>query len=470
MSHHKKTSLESAIEGGYDVRSGVYSVIDKRITIKLNEYGEYTYHTPNLSHKNSKLKAMLSRTSAMSDESPNEDMVARDLFASKKGIKKSDVIGYHLGLFAGHVVEEDYRQKASSGGLTTWILKELLEKKHIDGVIHVKPSGKNGILFEYGISKSVKSIREGTKTRYYPAELSGSLSAILNLPGKYAVVGLPSIIMELRLLAQNNPQINKKIAYTLGLICGHQKSTKYAESLAWQCGIRPGDLRSIDFRKKAPGLPANDYTTEMTGIVNGKLVTITKGQAELFGSHWGYGFFKTKFSDFTDDTLNETADVSLGDAWLPKYTKDSLGNNILIVRNEIIASILEEGVKNKKIKLDTLSEREVLKSQLGLIHHTRDDLPYRLHKQDRSHKWRPKKRIQAANKASFLRKIVQNLREDMRDKSHIYYAEAVILDDWSYFEKKMKPVVLRYKVVYVFIQLKNRGPSWFIKTLKKRIR
>lgn len=460
-------SVRSVLKNEYDIRSGVYSAIDNSIEMRLNEYGEYTTILTESATNSRSTMERLSRVSAMSNESLDESTVAKNLFAPIPNIEFSDVIGYHLGLFAGHVIEGNYRKYASSGGFTTWLLKELLERRLIDGVIHVKRSTSKTVLFEYGISTTIQQVRDNAKTRYYPAELSGALNQIRNMPGKYAITGIPSFIMEVRLLASQDPEIGKKIAYTFGLICGHQKSTKYAESLAWQSGIKPGNLVSIDFRKKIPGSPANKYATEMTGIINGKEVTVTKRQEELFGSHWGHGFFKTKLSDYTDDALNETADVALGDAWLPEYTRDGLGNNILIVRNQKILSIIQDGAKRGLVKIDILTADDIIKSQPGLIHHTRDDLPYRLFKKDAANEWRPIKRVSPSNKVPYLRKKVQDIREEIREKSHTNYRRAVELDDWSYFERSMRPLLRRYSLLYVLVQTRRRGLAWFIKKALK---
>lgn len=463
----RKKLYDTVVKNGYSIKSGAYSVVDKTIKTQLDEFGEYSpvFPPPGKQGNDSKLGLVC----AMSDDSPDEDEVSEELFASAPGIKHDPILGYYNGVFAGHVVEGNYRKSASSGGFTTWILKELLERKLVDGVIHVKESPKNSdTLFEYGISKTVKEICEGAKTRYYPVEFSGAINKVRDLPGRYAIVGIPSFIMEIRLLAKQDPKVKDKVRYTIGLICGHQKSTKYIESFAWQCGIKPGNLKSVDFRKKVKGSPANMYATEMTGIIDGKEVTITKRQEELFGSHWGHGFFKTKFSDFTDDTMNETADISLGDAWLPKYTKDSGGSNILIVRSEKILSILKDAEKNGKIKLDDLPVSDAIKSQAGLVHHTRDDLPYRLYKKDSKNEWRPKKRLAASNEIPFLRKVIQNLRQEIAEQSHINYKKAVELDDWSYFEKSMEPYLRKYKWVYVVVQLRRRGPMWAIRKLMAR--
>lgn len=58
-------------------------------------------------------------------------------------------------------------------------------------------------------------------------------------------------------------------------------------------------------------------------------------------------FFKLNISDFADDVLNGTADVTLGDAWLPEYTKDYMENNILIMRNEQNNQLVKITLKNQ---------------------------------------------------------------------------------------------------------------------------
>lgn len=83
----------------------------------------------------------------------------------------------------------------------------------------------------------------------------------------------------------------------------------------------------------------------MTGMKKNKEVTVVKRMHELIGHDWGKGFFKRKVSDFTEDMMNEIADVTPGDAWLSEYTKDYMGNNILIVRNERIDQLLKAVLK-----------------------------------------------------------------------------------------------------------------------------
>ncbi|MFI5429466.1 Coenzyme F420 hydrogenase/dehydrogenase, beta subunit C-terminal domain [Aeromicrobium sp. UC242_57] len=103
----------------------------------------------------------------------------------------------------------------------------------------------------------------------------------------------------------------------------------------------------------------------MTGLVGGEVVTLRRAQSELFGSNWGHGFFKAKFSDFTDDALNETADVAVGDAWLRDYDTDNLGNNVVIVRNPSIQAMVDDAVADGRLRFDAISVSTVLASQRG---------------------------------------------------------------------------------------------------------
>ncbi len=433
----------------YCIKSGTYHVNGAELSMKLNEYGEYIPHIQGNA-------ADATLLDAMSNQDINEDVIADELFARIPQIKKNPLIGYYKSLYAGYVSEGNYRRNASSGGMGTWIFKELFERGLIDGVIHVKPANDgDGILFKYAISRSIEEIQAGAKTKYYPAELSQVLKIVLEVPGKYAVIGIPSFIMEVRLLAKYNPIIKERIAFTIGLICGHQKTTKYAEALAWEFGIAPGNITSIDFRKKIDGLPATDYLMEISGMVDGKVTTFSRRHDLFFASNWGHGFFKPQFSDYTDDALNETADVALGDAWLPGYVEDSKGNNIVIARNEIIDQIISEGIASGKLHFDALSEQQILRSQSGLIHHIKDELPYRLYKKDQKQEWRPKKRVAASNNIPMLKKWVQDVRELIVEKSAANYQIALKKNDWAYFQKSMQPYVFVYKVIYKLIRMQQ---------------
>lgn len=456
------------LKNDYAVNSGVYSIIDPTIGMNMDATGTYrpvfTEGKSELTYQN------LLKVDMMSDESPNEDTISRELFGRIDNIKHDPALGYYSDLYIGHILEDGYRLRGSSGGFTSWILAELFKQKKIDGVIHVHevdPKKNQGILFKYVISRTLQDIKLGAKSRYYPMEMSEVLRLVKDTPGKYAIVGIPEFIMELRLLSKVDPIINERIKYMLGLVCGHQKTAKYSEALAWQHGINPGDLLSIDFRVKRPDSTAIDYLHSFTGLIKGKKVTFTKTHSELFAENWAAGFFKSKFSDFTDNAFNELADVVLGDAWLPEYNIDGMGNNIVIVRHPEIAKLIKSGVSNNVIKVDEVGKETIKESQLGLIHHIRDELPYRLWRKKLSGGWTPLRRTKPSSDLRYLRKRVQDIRFKMATKSHLVYEEAVMRDDWQYFENEMANMINRYYFLYKLIALQDEG---FIRVLRQKLR
>ena len=92
-------------------------------------------------------------------------------------------IGYYLKVYAGFVIENDFRKNGSSGGLTSWLLAELLAKGYVDGVVHVKPSNpEEGMLFKYSISTTIEEVKKGSESRYYPVEMSKVLEEVRNMP------------------------------------------------------------------------------------------------------------------------------------------------------------------------------------------------------------------------------------------------------------------------------------------------
>lgn len=439
----------------YCEASGIYSYYTHSKN-SLNEYGEYEENIDDFSLANG--------LSPNYTDSTNESLVAQELYSDVEEIQYDSRIGYYKSLYIGHVLEENYRKNASSGGIGTWIFKELFEKGIIDGVIHVKEDKSNNEkLFSYQISRSLDEIKDGAKTKYYPVELSGVLKTVKETPGKYAVIGIPSFIYSLRLLAKKDRLVGERIKFMIGLVCGHQKSSTFADFMGWQLGFKPGDITYINFRKKLVGRKSSDYGIEVHGYINGKYEEKISPTSELLGQNWGQGWFKVYASDYTDDVFNETADLVLGDAWLPEYTNDSGGNNIVIVRNPVLESIIKEGMLDNRVKLDEVNSDKIFQSQVAHYRHTYEELPYRLYKRDKEGVKRPKKRVEAANNLSFTRKKIQDMREKISLSSHIYFKEAVDKDDINYFINKMAPLERKYRNYYRLERLKEMNFSKFKK-------
>jgi len=438
--------FETVVEGGYCVGCGACaSIANSPVQMQLDEYGQFRATLPD--HTQS--TALMEAVCPFSETAANEDQIGQVLFG--KDCQHHDRIGYHLSTYAGFVSKGSFRDRGSSGGMGTWIVSELMHQGLVDGIIHVhqrQPDSNDARLFHYQMSTTIEQVRSGAKSRYYPIELSEVMQLVRDRPGRYAIVGIPCFIKAVRLLMRQEAVLAERIQFCIGLVCGHLKSTQFAEMFAWQCGIAPGDLLAIDFRKKLPGLNANQYGVEVVGLQNGQVVTHVRAVPDLYGRDWGWGFFKYKACDYCDDVVAETADIVVGDAWLPQYVNDSQGTNVVVVRHPLLRDLVEQGMATGQLQLDRVDADEVAKSQTSGFTHRRDGLAYRLELADRQKQWRPTKRVQpnASHLSSDLQKRYE-LRVELAAQSHIAFKAAVKAGSFSVFVKKMEPIVRPYRLM-----------------------
>lgn len=442
--------FNTVVEGGYCSGCGACaSVENSPIKMTLDKYGRFQA-TLNSEVDTSALNTEVLSVCPFSEVSSNEDEIGKELFGQNSTYH--DRIGYHCATYAGFVTEDNFRERGSSGGMGTWILNELFNHGLIDAAIHVKqhlPTDTDSKLFSFEISNSIDEIRTGAKSRYYPVEMSEVLNLVRQKPGSYAIVGVPCFIKAIRLLAKQDPVIRDRIVFCIGLVCGHLKTSRFADMFAWQCGIEPGNLNSIDFRKKMPGQNANKYGVEVKGVRNNQEVSAIKSNYELYGYLWGQGFFKYQACDYCDDVVAETADVTVGDAWLPQYLKDSSGTNVVIVRNPLIQELIYKAMTSHRLYLDPISPDDVAKSQDAGLRHRREGLAYRLHLKDKAGLWRPQKRVKAqANHFNQRLKKIHELRVLMANQSHIAFEKAIQAGTFKVFKDTMKPIVKSYDSFY----------------------
>ena len=457
--------FNTVVSGGYCIGCGACTAIpNSPIRIKMDEYGCYQAMIDNSYIREHDSYLDVLKVCPFSDESINEDQISKALFGDK--LQFHERIGYYITTYGGYVKENTFREHGSSGGMGTWILAELFKKGLIDAVIHVKPKhlhDNSKILFKYTVSRSLEHIRLGAKSRYYPVELSQVLSVVRNQPGRYAIVGLPCFIKAVRLLAEYDDIIKSRIHFCIGLICGHLKSTRFADMFAWQFGIKPDELKNIDFRVKIPERRVINYGVKVQGIFDNEEKQTVRPARTLYGSNWGLCFFKYQACDYCDDVMAETADISIGDAWLPRYNQDSGGTNVVVIRNHFINNIIDEAIASKRLHLELITADEVALSQNAGLRHRREGLAYRLWLKDRAGEWRPRKRVQASRKIDpkTIKKMVY--RMEMAEKSHIAFSEAISRNSFEFFSQQMTSIVNKYESIF-------KKPLWRrVASLIKRI-
>jgi coenzyme F420-reducing hydrogenase beta subunit len=354
------------------------------------------------------------RTCPFSPAATNEDVLAGELYPSTTS--RHTATGRFDAAYVGHVAENGFRTEGSSGGMASWLLAELFRTGVIDGAAHVVPRSRNGSeehFFRYRIARSVEDIRAGAKSRYYPVEMSAVLDEMRAVPGRYAVVGIPCFIKAVQLLRRDDPLMRDRIVATVGLFCGHMKSARFVESLAWQLGCEVGDVAAVEFRRKDISRPANTYTAELR-LFDGSV--LVRDWWNLTDGDWGSGFFQSPACNACDDVVAETADVSVGDAWVEPYESDGRGTNVVIVRSGVIGELVRRGIDDGRLVLEPVDGSFVEATQAAGLRQRREGLAYRLTWTRRG--VHPRKRVEPSRRLPIRRKLIYRSRSLISSWSH----------------------------------------------------
>ncbi|TIN26422.1 Coenzyme F420 hydrogenase/dehydrogenase, beta subunit C-terminal domain [Mesorhizobium sp.] len=436
------TDLEQTVVArGFCIGCGACAVAPQSpMRIVMNDNGQYEAVATPVDENDQDLRSVC----PFSDTAINEDEIGRSIFGD--GCEYVMNIGYFHKVHAGHVIEGDFRDRGSSGGFGSWITSELIKKGLVDFVLHVKespssaPSGSP--LFEYAVSSNVEEVRSGSKSRYYPVHMASVLRHVREHEGRYAIVGLPCFIKSVRLLQESDVLLAERVKYCIGLVCGHLKSSMYAENLAWQMGIPPGELRTIDFRVKDTSARADRYCIEASDGTK----KVSRPVRDLFGTDWGAGAFKYKACDFCDDVFAETADLVIGDAWLPEFVDDPQGTSIIVTRRKELSDLIASASKENRIEVRSLTASEAIASQAGGLRHRRDAISYRLAKERKTGGWVPPKRLRASSALfSSFDRVRQNIRTEYRNESHRMHRIARDSGDIQTYLAAMDVIYGRYK-------------------------
>lgn len=378
---------------------------------------------------------------------PDEDEMGADLFAGAQ-TQRDPYLGYFQALYAGYA--EAYRSDGSSGGLSTWALIHLLENDLIDAAFCVQPVEDTAQgLFAYGVCETPEAVRGAAKTRYYPAPVDQVIGLALRQPGRYALVGLPCTLKALRLAQEQQAELRQRIVFTVGIFCGGLKSRGYTEYLAAAAGVAPGQVRRPQYRVKQPLSTAGDY---VFACEDGEGRQHAVAMRRL-GDMWGTGLFKANACEYCDDLSAELADLSLGDAWMAPYEADGRGNNLVVVRSDLAAQIIDNGMASGELRLDPIGPAQAYATQQGNINHRRHGLAYRLHLAKKQGLAIPRKRVLPRRSFDPLWIGVQRTRMRVRRRSHEAWLAQRGTPGTEIFDQLMAPDLRRLQRLTSLSQL-----------------
>lgn len=431
-----KDNIQKVLDSNCCIGCGACAYVSES-NMKLNQFGEYI---PDFEkNKSSFLSNEEENAKVCPFLSPelNENILSNDLFCASPHF--NDKIGYYWDCFGAYVKSSEIRNDSTSGGFGTWLGLKLLSLGHIDGVIHareVEPKNNDGALFKYKVSKDPSSIKAGAKTRYHVMEMSEVLKEIRKSSGKFLFIGVPCFIKSIRRIQKIDNVIREKIPYTVSLVCGHYKSINWTRSLAWGAGINPKELKKFQYRTKGAKIDPRAYVFKALSYDG---YEIQKDSSKIIGGKFNAGAMMPNACNYCDDVVGETADITIGDAWLPKFDTNKGGTNLLIIRNKQIYDIVLESERAGEVFLEKISCEEAINSQSGGFRQRREGLSYRLLLAKKKKLWVPQKRVKDNQiKLSWIRKLIYRQRMLCSNLSRNFFPLAMDLNDYNIYRQKLR--------------------------------
>ncbi len=261
------------------------------------------------------------------------------------------LLGNSINCYVGHAADYDIRYNSASGGLVTALLIFALENGLIDGALVTKMKEESPLEPQPFIARTRAEIISASKSKYCPVPANIALKEILKNEGKFAVVGLPCHIHAIRKAEMSNKKLKERITLHLGLFCcGHTDTFLGTEFVLRKYGIAKEDVVHLDYRGE--GWPG--YVTIILRNGTRKLIHLND-----YIIYHNFGFFSPPRCALCYDGINDLADISLGDAWLPEFKGDDIGTSLVISRTNSGEALLQKTIEKGILKLRSIDQSKV---------------------------------------------------------------------------------------------------------------
>lgn len=273
-------------------------------------------------------------------------------------IPQDRLLGNYIECYRGYSADPEIRWRATSGGVVTSLLLFLLKEKYIDGALVTRMAKGDPLKGEAFIARTEGEILSAVGSKYVPIPVNEMLSEISSQAGRFAVVGLPCHIEGIRRAELRNANLQQRIVCRFGLVCSHTIGFQGVEYVLRRMGISRCEVAELKFRGE--GWPGGLRALLKDGSTR-RLPTLDSWWSEVYGGF----FFGHRHCLWCTDVLNELADISFADAWLPDVVgNDRIGTSVMMVRTERGEHLLDAAVNGNRIQLSALKASEALRSQL----------------------------------------------------------------------------------------------------------
>lgn len=256
-------------------------------------------------------------------------------------------VGHIDQLWTGHASDPQIRRMGASGGVISAVIIHLLESGRIDGAVLAKQGVPTPEQASWFIARTREEVLSCAQSVYVPLSMLDAVMAFV--PGeRYAMTCLPEQSAALRVLQHGNFERAAQVEYVLGPYTGTAL-----------------DQRAIRSLLRANKVAGDDSITSLkwrAGEWPGHLEILTASGREIRSKKVYYNFlipfFVTQTSLQSMDFANEFADLSVGDAWSPKFESLGQGFSVVASRTAKMTGVIQEMLENGLLTLEPMDVLE----------------------------------------------------------------------------------------------------------------
>ncbi len=271
--------------------------------------------------------------------------------------------GHFTDAYLSYATDPEIRERSTSGGLVTALLLDQLRSGAIDGAIVITSDPEQLWKGKPIVARTEAEMLAAMKSKYAICPTNSVFSEIREIPGRYALVGLPCQIHGFVKAARLDQRLRERIVLSIGLFC-HAAVEHEALKIIWRS---LGDkvhrtTRYISRVGKHPGTPHLE-------MQDGSLYPV------YFGDKSGYRpssmeVINIVYRLYTParcltcfDASAEFADIAVGDPWMaPPHSGIDFykGWSFALVRSARGAAAMKACLDHNLIVNEVVTRREAL--------------------------------------------------------------------------------------------------------------
>lgn len=271
---------------------------------------------------------------------------------NKKLIDKTSedpFIGNIEKVLVGKAEDKEIYLNSQSGGVTTALLKYLLDEKLVSAAV-VTQMNELTLKSEPKIIKNSSELLSSQKSKYVPTNLTSIIPDILKIEGKVAIVGLSCHMHGLENLTGIRKKLNDKLI-KIGLICDR---VMLYSAIPFTEKITKNSVTNFVFRDTSN----TSYPGDISFQEDGKLHIMDKKNRKNMKD-----FFTPTRCMLCFDKMNIYSDIVLGDPHGIDNTDKENGESLVLIRTSLGEEIVNGAINKKFINLREASLEQAISGQ-----------------------------------------------------------------------------------------------------------